>query len=97
MPLPASLLVPWLLPTIQRASFTEQLKLSSVIDPSNVRRKFKTFEFILQRLRKQYTYKYNKALKCIFFGEWKHLCSSKFMQLELLNKTKARTSKNSAA
>ena len=33
VPLPAS--VPQLLPTIQRAPFTEQLKLSSVIGPSN--------------------------------------------------------------
>ena len=35
VPLPASVLVPRLLLTIQRAPFTEQLKLSSVIGPSN--------------------------------------------------------------
>jgi hypothetical protein len=29
-----------------------------------------------------------------FFGEWKNSCSSKFVQLELLNKAKARSSKN---
>ena len=39
---------------------------------------------------------YSKALRCTFFGEWNNLCSSKFVQLELLNKAKARTSKNSA-
>ena len=40
---------------------------------------------------------YSKALRCTFFGEWKNLCSSKFVQLELLNKTKARTQKKRAA
>ena len=35
---------------------------------------------------------YSKALRCTFFGEWKNSCSSKFVQLELLNKAKARTS-----
>ena len=36
---------------------------------------------------------YSKALRCTFFGEWKNSLSSKFVQLELLNKAKARTSK----
>ena len=36
---------------------------------------------------------YSRALGCTFFGEWKNLCSSKFVQLELLNKAKARSSK----
>ena len=40
---------------------------------------------------------YSKALRYTFLGEWKNLCSSKFVQLELLNKAKARTSKNRAA
>ena len=40
---------------------------------------------------------YSKALRCTFFGEWKNWCSSKFVQLELLNKAKARRSKNGAA
>jgi hypothetical protein len=40
---------------------------------------------------------YSKALGCTVFGEWKNLCSSKIVQLELLNKAKARTSKNRAA
>ena len=40
---------------------------------------------------------YSKALRCTFFGEWKNSCSSKFVQLELLNKAKTRTSKNRAA
>jgi hypothetical protein len=39
----------------------------------------------------------SRALRCTFFGEWKNLCSSKFVQLELLNKAKARSSKNCAA
>ena len=41
--------------------------------------------------------KYSKAFRCTFLGEWKNSCSSKFVQLELLNKAKARTSKNRAA
>ena len=40
---------------------------------------------------------YSKVLRCTFFGEWKNSFSSKFVQLELLNKAKARTSKNRAA
>ena len=40
---------------------------------------------------------YSKALRCTFFGEWKNSCISKFVQLELLNKAKARSSKNRAA
>ena len=32
-----------------------------------------------------------------FFEEWKNFCSSKFVQLELLNEAKARTSRNYAA
>ena len=40
---------------------------------------------------------YSMALRCTFFGEWKNSCSSKFMQLEQLNKAKARTSKKRAA
>ena len=39
---------------------------------------------------------YSKALRCMFFGEWKNSCSSKFVQLELLNKAKTRSSKNRA-
>ena len=42
-------------------------------------------------------YDYSKALRCTFLGEWKNSCSSKFVQLELLNKAKARSSKNRAA
>ena len=40
---------------------------------------------------------YRKALRCTFFGEWKNSCSSKFVQLKLLNKAIARTWKNRAA
>ena len=39
---------------------------------------------------------YSKALRYTFFGEWKNSLSSKFVQLELLNKAKAKTSKNRA-
>ena len=42
-------------------------------------------------------WEYSKALRCTFFGEWKNSCISKFVQLELLNKAKARSSKNRAA
>ena len=42
-------------------------------------------------------YKYSKALSCTFFGTKKNMCGSKFVQLELFNKAKARTSKNRAA
>ena len=35
---------------------------------------------------------YSKALKCMFFGEWKNLYSSKLVQLVLLYKAKARSS-----
>ena len=38
-----------------------------------------------------------KVLRCTFFGEWKNSCSLKFVQLELLNKAKARSSKKRAA
>ena len=44
-----------------------------------------------------YTDIYGKALRCTFLGEWKNSCSSKFVQLELLNKAKARISKHHAA
>ena len=37
---------------------------------------------------------YSKALRCTFFGERKKSCSSKFVQLLLLNRVKARWSKN---
>ena len=37
---------------------------------------------------------YHKALRCTFFGTRKHSCSSKFVQLELLNRVKARLSKS---
>ena len=40
---------------------------------------------------------YSKALRCTFFREWKNPCSSKFVQLELLNKANARTSKKRSA
>ena len=40
---------------------------------------------------------YRKALRCTFFGKRKNLCSSKLVQLLLLNRVKARWSKNSAA
>ena len=40
---------------------------------------------------------YTVAFRYTFFGEWKNFCSSKFVQLELLNNAKARTSKNLAA
>ena len=36
---------------------------------------------------------YSKVLRCTFLGEWKNSCSSKFVQLELIIKTKARASK----
>ena len=42
-------------------------------------------------------YSYSKVLRCMFLGEWKKLCSSKFVQLDLLNKAKARSSKNCVA
>ena len=42
-------------------------------------------------------WEYSKALRCTFFGEWKNSCISKFVQLELLNKAKARSSKIRAA
>ena len=41
--------------------------------------------------------KYSKALRSTFFGERKNSCSSKFVQLLLLNRVKARWSKNRAA
>ena len=40
---------------------------------------------------------YSKALRCTFWGEIKNLCSSKFVQLELIDKAKERTSKKRAA
>ena len=40
---------------------------------------------------------YSKALRCTFFGERKKSCSSKFVQLLLLNRMKARWLKNRAA
>ena len=40
---------------------------------------------------------YSKAFRCTFIGTRKNPCSSKVVQLELLNKAKARTSKNRAA
>ena len=40
---------------------------------------------------------YSKALRCTFFGERKNSCSSKFVQLLLLNRVKARWSENRAA
>ena len=36
----------------------------------------------------------SKASRCTFFGDWKNSCSSKFVQLESLNRAKARTSKS---
>ena len=39
---------------------------------------------------------YSKALRCTFLGDWKNSCSSKFVQLELVDKAKVRTSKNRA-
>ena len=42
-------------------------------------------------------FKYSKALRCTFFGERKKSCSSKFVQLLLLNRAKARWSKKRAA
>jgi hypothetical protein len=42
-------------------------------------------------------FNHSRALRCTFFGEWKNSCSSKFVQLELLNKVKARSSKIRAA
>ena len=41
--------------------------------------------------------RYSKVLRCTFLGEWKNLRSSKFVELELFNKAKARSSKNHAA
>ena len=41
--------------------------------------------------------KYSKAFRCTFFGERKNPCSSKFVQLLLLNRVKARWSENCAA
>ena len=40
---------------------------------------------------------YDKALRCTFFWTRKNVCSSKFVQLELLNRLKAKSSKNRAA
>jgi hypothetical protein len=40
---------------------------------------------------------YSKALRCTFLGESKNSCSSKFVQLLLLNRVKARWSENRAA
>ena len=40
---------------------------------------------------------YSKALRCTFFGARKNFCSSKFVQLLLLNRVKARWSENRAA
>ena len=40
---------------------------------------------------------FSKALRCTFFGERKNSCSSKFVQLLLLNRVKARCSENRAA
>ena len=40
---------------------------------------------------------YSKALRCTFFGEWKNSCSSKFVQLGLLNNANGKTSKKRAA
>ena len=34
---------------------------------------------------------FDKALRCTFFWEWKNSWSSKFVQLELLDKAKARS------
>ena len=42
-------------------------------------------------------WQYSKALRCTFFGERKKLCSSKFVQLLLLNRVKARCSENRIA
>ena len=39
---------------------------------------------------------YSKALRCMFFGTRKKLCSSKFVQLLLLNKVRVRSSKKRA-
>ena len=38
--------------------------------------------------------RYSKALRCTFFGERKNLCSSKSLQLLLLNRLKVKWSKN---
>ena len=51
--------------------------------------------FNLDMLRNRY--RYRKALRCTFFGERKNSCSSKFVQLLLLNRVKARWSENRAA
>ena len=40
---------------------------------------------------------YSKALRCTFFWKRKKSCSSKFVQLLLLNRVKARCSENRAA
>ena len=42
-------------------------------------------------------FRYSKALRCTFLGERKNSCSSKLVQLLLLNRVKARWSKNRAA
>ena len=44
-----------------------------------------------------YSRGYSKALRCTFFGERKNSCSSKFVQLLLLNRVKARWSEIRAA
>ena len=38
---------------------------------------------------------YSKALRCTFFGERKNSCSSKFVQLLLLNRTESKMIKKS--
>ena len=45
----------------------------------------------------QSTWCYSKALRCTFLGVRKNSCSSKFVQLLLLNRVKARWSVNHAA
>ena len=45
------------------------------------------------KVHRQPFYIYSKALRCPFLGERKNLCSSKFVQLLLLNRVKARWSR----
>ena len=63
------------------------------------RRKLFSFFFDLKILFliRNFFLQYSKALRCTFFGERKKSCSSKFVQLLLLNRVKARWTENHAA
>ena len=80
---------------IPHLTCTMKLELSEGPVTTNlVNMRFSSHEFIPEpnvALTKELAY--SKALRCTFFWEWKNSCSSKFVQLELLNEAKSRTSK----